>query len=400
MNVVVVSAFYSAGMGYTENCLPKYLASMGHEVHVVTSALNVYGNSPQYEEVYETFLGPADQGVSSFVVDGYTVHRLPYRLLAGYVVLRGLSRKIRELSPDIVHCTEIASLQCFVLAALQPFLSYKLFTETHQHLSVVRPYVRERRGFNLKRAAYALTRTLPTCLASTVVEKCYAIVLDCVYVANRFYGVPTKKIVLRSLGTDTELFHPPSSGAELAEREAMREQLNYARGDVVCLYTGRLSSDKNPLLLARAVDALSREAPSFKSLFVGEGTQKAKIAACRNARVLPFVKHSELAKIYRMADIAVWPRQESMSMLDAAACGLPLVASDTIGERDRIEGNGRFYKEDSEEDLVHALLSLQSRTERESLGARGRAKMIAGFSWKQVAETVGGDYERAVVAPA
>jgi glycosyltransferase involved in cell wall biosynthesis len=387
-------------MGYTENCLPKYLASMGHDVHVIASALNVYGNSPQYREVYETFLGPADQGVASFDVDGYTVHRLPYRLLSGYVVMKGLSRKIRELSPDIVHCTEIASLQCFVLAALQPFLGFKLFTETHQHLSVMRPYLRERRGSSLKRFVYALTRTLPTCLASIAVEKCYAIAPDCVYVAHRFYGVPTSKIVLRSLGTDTELFRPPSSVDELAERDAMRKQLGYSSSDVVCLYTGRLSADKNPLLLARAVDAMSVDAPFFKSLFVGEGPQKAEIEGCRNARVLPFVKHTELAKIYRMADIAVWPRQESMSMLDAAASALPLVASDTIGERDRIEGNGRLYREDSEEDLLRALSSLSSRAERESLGTRGRAKMIAGFSWRQVADSVGGDYERAVVASA
>ncbi len=63
MKIVIVSSFYSEGMGYSENNLPKALASLGHEVHVITSNLNVYGTSSDYPKNYESFLGPADQGV-------------------------------------------------------------------------------------------------------------------------------------------------------------------------------------------------------------------------------------------------------------------------------------------------------------------------------------------------
>ena len=58
LRIAVVSAFYSEGMGYTENCLPRALAGRGHEVHVVASTFNVYGNDPLYDETYREFLGP------------------------------------------------------------------------------------------------------------------------------------------------------------------------------------------------------------------------------------------------------------------------------------------------------------------------------------------------------
>lgn len=398
MKVVLVTAFYSEGMGYTENCLPRALAALGHEVHVLASGLNVYGTSPGYQKTYSAFLGPADQGTRSFDVDGYRVHRLAHRLVSGYVAIKGLSRKVRELAPQIVHCTEIASLNAYELAIMKPLGGYKLFAESHQHLSVLRPYLREPDGHFLKRGAYWFTRTLPTSLASLAVERCYAIAPDCVHVANKFYGVPVHKLKLQSLGTDTELFRPATMPAEFAVRNDMRAGLRIPEDGVICVYTGRLTEDKNPLLLAQAVAGLSERKPRFYSLFVGEGPQKEQILRCSSATVLPFMRHSELARVYRMADIAVWPRQESMSMLDAAASGLPLVVSNRMGESERVTGNGTVYEETDAEDLARALLSLSEEETRQMLGRHGRAKMMEKFSWKSIASAVASDYSAALAS--
>ncbi len=398
MKIVLVTAFYSQGMGYTENCLPRALAALGHEVHVIASSLNVYGTSPDYEKTYRAFLGPAEQFKRSFDVDGYTVHRLGHRLVSGYVAIKGLSRKVRELAPQIVHCTEIASLNSYELAVMKPFSGYRLFTESHQHLSVLRSYLREPDGHLLRRSAYWFTRTLPTSLASLAAERCYAIAPDCVHVANKFYGVPLRKLKLQSLGTDTQLFHPASTPEEFDRRMDMRADLNIPGDAVVCVYTGRLTADKNPLLLAQAVARLAERKPSFHGLFVGEGPQKEEILHCRHATVLPFMRHSELASVYRMADVAVWPRQESMSMLDAAASGLPLVVSSAMGESERVSGNGALYEEGSAEDLERALLGLADEGTRHALGSHGRAKMIEKFSWTSIASAVASDYSAALAS--
>ena len=392
MKIVIVSSFYSEGMGYSENNLPKALASLGHEVHVLTSNLNVYGTSSDYRKNYESFLGPADQGVKTFAADGYTVHRLPSKIVSGYVRIRHLYKTIKALTPDIVQSTGIASLNTYRLAAIKPLLKFRLFTENHQHMSVVKPYLKNPRGNLGKKMVYKLTRTLPSAIAAGSVEKCYAIAPDCAEVANLYYGVPQRKITVQPLGTDTDLFRPALTAEEKARRSAQRKTLGYNDEDIICIYTGRFTKEKNPLLLAQAVEKLAAEGLPFHSLFIGEGGQHEMMSQCRNARVISFMKHTDLSDYYRLADIAIWPTQESLSMLDAASSGLPLIVTDRIGERERITGNGNVYKENDLDDLARVLKSYTDSGLRQSHGAMGREKMIKHYSWINIAKALENDY--------
>jgi glycosyltransferase involved in cell wall biosynthesis len=392
LKIAVVSAHYSEGMGYTENCLPKALASLGHDVHVVTSTFNVYGNEPLYDGTYRDFLGPPQVPPGSKAVDGYQLHRLDARLVAGYVSLKGLNKKIRDLSPHIVHSIEIASLPTFALAMAKPFARYKLFCDTHQTMSSVKPYMKQSGGAWVKKAVYRMTRTVPTSLASLAVERCYAVTPDCGEVAVRFYGVPRAKLKLLSLGTDTSVFHPMESEPDLTARQELRRSLGFADEDIVSVYTGRFSEEKNPLVLARAIDALSELDSRFQGLFIGDGSQRGAIAACRNTTIVPFMTHGNLARHYRAADIAVWPRMESMSMLDAASSGVPVVVSNRIGEPRRVTGNGMMYEENSVGNLMDVLRLLASAEVRRSYGAAGRRKMLEGFSWTRFARSIESDF--------
>lgn len=392
MRIAVVSTYYSAGMGYTENCLPKALAALGHEVRVVASNWNVYGTSAEYDETYGAFLGPADQGTGQWVYDGYTVERVRSRLVRGYVALTGLRSAIRAFRPHVVHSIEVASLQTFQLAALRLVDNFRLFAETHQHLSVVRPFLKERGGSVLPKLSYWATRTVPTSLSSRFIERCYAISPDCAEVASRFYGVPESKLVVRSLGTDTDHFRPTATANDRVKVVELRRAAGIGDGDIVCLYTGRFSNDKNPIVLARAIDLLSASDCRFRGVFVGAGNQRDAILACSGTSVLPFQSYQRLADIYRMADIAVWPRLESMSMLDAAASGLPLVVSAEMGESLRVAGNGLTFREDDPASLAAQLLALASPNERQRLGALGREKMEHHFSWRAIAQSTVADY--------
>ncbi len=400
LRIVVVSTFYSEGMGYSENCLPKVLAAFGHDVHVITSTFNVYGNEPLYDTTYREFLGPRQVAAGSSVVDGYRVHRLESSIVLGYVRMKGLSKRIAELAPHIVHALEMPSLQAFELAAMWPFSKYRLFAETHQCMSVVRPYMKDPSGPGFKQVAYRLTRTLPSYLASLTFESCYAVTPDCAEVAARYYGVPERKLKLQSLGTDTDLFHPVESDDDRRDRTELRAQLGYSEADIVCIYTGRFTREKNPLLLANAIDTLARDDPRFHGLFVGNGVQLSEIRSLKNVSVSPFMTHRELARHYRAADIAVWPRQESMSMLDAAASGVPVVASSTVGEPSRVVGNGKLYEENQLESLISVLRSFESISERRVFGTAGRQKMVDRFSWRAFGRAIERDFLAAVQSPA
>jgi len=252
--------------------------------------------------------------------------------------------------------------------------------------------MRNPNGQWLKRLEYRLTRTLPSFLSSLAIERCYAVAPDCAEVARRFYGVPASKVRLLSLGADTDMFHPVEIAEEEADRTQLRARFGWQPGDIVCIYTGRFTVDKNPLVLARAIDALAAIDSRYKALFVGNGAQKAEIEAFRNVTVIPFMTHADLARHYRAADLGVWPRQESMSMIDAAASGVPIIASNRMGEPERVDGNGKTFEEDDVASLVEVLRSFSDPAERAAYGAIGRRRMLEGFSWNAFARTVEADF--------
>ena len=83
MRIAIISDWFSEKMGYSENCLPKALAALGHEVHLVTSDAQVYFDSPFYAETYEPFIGPPVVPTGVRDHDGYVLHRLPHGRFRG-----------------------------------------------------------------------------------------------------------------------------------------------------------------------------------------------------------------------------------------------------------------------------------------------------------------------------
>ena len=83
-------------------------------------------------------------------------------------------------------------------------------------------------------------------------------------------------------------------------------------------------------------------------------------------------------------------------MLDAAACGLPLIISDGVVYREHVEGNGLVYRMNDLNDLVTKLLELESPDVRVRLGAHGAEKMRSEFSWDFVARRRISHYRQAL----
>jgi len=130
-------------------------------------------------------------------------------------------------------------------------------------------------------------------------------------------------------------------------------------------------------------------------LFVGNGLQGNvdAIKECPGCTVHAFVPTKELVSFYRASDVGVWPKQESTSQLDAAACGLPLILSNRVEVKERINGNGVLYEEGNADDLVSKLQSLSSPECRKKMGESGARKMQNSFSWECIAKEYVKDYE-------
>ena len=392
MRIVIISDWFSEKMGYAENCLPKALAALGHDVHVVTTDAQIYFDSPDYAATYEPFIGPAVVSTGVKTLDGYTLHRLPHAHWRGRLRIAGLYGLLKEIRPDIVQTFEVGNLSTLEAALAQPRLGYRLFLESHVHASVFgkdwRVASKKRR---LKRAGY---RHVVGAFISGRSRKCYPISEDAAEIAIGLYGIARSKVEVCSLGVDTELFRPPASVQAIATRREIRARLGYEEGDVVCIYTGRFAAPKGPQVLADAIAQLAGAGEPFKGLFVGGGTdaEVSGLRASAGCQVVPFMPSRDLPPYYWAADIGVWPKQESTSQLDAAAAGLPIILSDQITVLERVAGNGLTYRQGDADDLAERIRSLASPAIRRELGAAGSDKMRARFSWLQIAENRARDY--------
>ena len=310
--------------------------------------------------------------------------------------MAGLGKKLAALRPDIVQTMTPIGWIALDAAWHKLRSGYQLFSGCHYHSSVFPLASPSAKHSATEKFRCMLTRAIPGWLASAATEKYYSISPDCSDVATRFFGVPQKKIVLSPLGVDTELFYPVAQVSEAAERESLRKKLGLAVSDIVCIYSGRFGEDKNPLLLAQAVAELRRKGEPYRGLFVGCGTQGKAIQKCDGCLTHEFAPAWELGPLYRAADIGIWPTQESLSMLDAAACGLPIIANHTMNVPERIEGNGLTYSLNNLDDLVRVLGILSSWERRRELGSVGASKMARNFGWESIASRRIADYELAL----
>ena len=400
VRVVILAEGFTKMMGYTENNLPKALALLGHEVHVVTTNLQANYRTPDYRDIYESFLGPVEQPCGTEILDGYALHRLPHAKPLGYARIRGLTKKLRSLRPDVVQALAVASWIPLEAALARRSVGYRLFTGAHQTASVFPKVVKEGSRWCAARLKSDVRRALPGRIVSFFSEKCYAATVDCAEIAEKYYGVPKQKIDVCPIGVDTDLFRPADDHRSEQARTRLRESLGFEASHIVCIYTGRFSEAKNPLCLAQAVRSLVAQGEPYRGLFIGDGPQADAIAVCDGCAIRSFVPWARLAEFYRAADIGVWPTQESMSMLDATACGLPTVVSDRLRAVERVEGNGLTYREGDPADLSRALISLKATDDRQRLGRYGSEKIRRHFSWIKIAERRLRDYEAAVGRPA
>ena len=386
MKIAVLCEWFSDKMGYVENYLPKAFGKLGHDVHVVTTDLQVYATSHDYEKVYEKHLGPKQVAQGIFKKDFFTLHRNPHSLING-LGIANLEEKLSELKPDIVYCFEIFMPDTILCASVKDKYNFKLFCESRQHLSVYTP------PKTLKQKINQLKVIAKGKKMAKKIDKFYPVAPDVFTVITKYFGIPKSKCEVSSLAVDTDIF---SHGYADSAIQELRNKLGYTANDIVCLYTGRFTEGKGPLILAQAINVLHEKGhTNFKGLFVGQGDEnyQQNILNQKGCAIHPFISANELPLFYNAFDIGVWPLQESTSQLDAAACGMPIIINEKVEDNFRVEGNGLKYKDRDYNDLANQILLLEEEAKRKQMGAIGSKKITDYYSWDYLAKKKLADFQ-------
>ena len=200
-------------------------------------------------------------------------------------------------------------------------------------------------------------------------------------------------------GVDSELFTPA------ARDEALRERLGLVgRPVVVCV--SRLMPRKGQDMLLRALPEIRRRVPGAALVLVGGGPSRrrlerlaAELGVSADVAFAGSVDHPSLPAWYAVGDVFAMPCRErlhgldveglGMVFLEAAACGLPVVAGGLgrlgrrgAGRRDRRRRRRRRRGQDRR--AVSGLLADPSHAR--VTGARGRDWVADAWTWERTVD--------------
>jgi glycosyltransferase involved in cell wall biosynthesis len=210
-------------------------------------------------------------------------------------------------------------------------------------------------------------------------------------------------------GADPQLFTPANRSTEKRHRQGISD------GAVVVSSLGRLVYKKGLDVLIEAMPAVLAQCPQVYCLLGGDGPLRAELerqaGLCGVREKIIFagrVPWNEAPDFLACVDIFVLPSVRDKAgnmdglpnvMLEAMACGVPVIASNLGGVPlvVRNNENGRLVGPGDVRALAAAIIELAQDAElRGRLSCNGRISIEQEFNWKKVVERLIGYMEQAV----
>jgi UDP-glucose:(heptosyl)LPS alpha-1,3-glucosyltransferase len=196
---------------------------------------------------------------------------------------------------------------------------------------------------------------------------------------QRYHAVRPSQIRVVYHGVDTERFSPQRCAEH---RASTRRALDFSDGDIVLLLAAHNFALKGLATMIRALGRLRAEKSPFQAAVVGGGRPGRFVRLARRCGVAAAVRFvgpvDDPLPYYAAADVYVQPTfydSFGLTVLEAAACGLPAVTSQFAGVSELItDGSDGCVLINPADDaaLAERLRELSDPAVRQSMGGAAR----------------------------
>lgn len=381
MKIVQIEDVFHPEAGYLENVLSKYFIIAGHETTIISSELDKI-NTP-----FTNFFGKDNLSEKDGLYEKkyrVKIKRIPlHTYYSGRAIYRFnlLKKTIFSEKPDLVYFHENTSLACIWF--LKHYNSFKIPVLLESHMLEMA----SKNKFNKLFSEWYAKRITPIIVKNRIPV---IRIQDDNYVEKRL-GIPIKQCPFISVGTDTTLFKPDDK-----VKKEMRKKYDISVDSIVVIYAGKLDESKGARLLADSIKQRMETNEDVVFMIVGNtsgefGSEIDDILSTSENRIIrvPTQKYENLAAYYKMADVAVFPKQCSLSFYDVQASGLPVLFEDNPVNRTRMTHHSAcLFKPDDIIDFRAKLSAMidMSLEKRREMSDAALSFIHAGYDYKDICD--------------
>ena len=361
--------------------LAEQLTLSGHVVCVVTvSAEKMWGGPIESSAGYSIILVPS---LPAFVAPGLRA-AMPSPVLV---------QELRRFAPDVAHVHTPMAVG-WMGVHVSHRLKIPLVGTNHTFFDI---YFRE--------VGMPQIQELSWRYVMSFYNRCARIIAPSVSMKSAFEAHKVRVPVVRiENGIDLARFSPPQS--KEVKRE-LQKSLGYGAKNII--YLGRLSAEKRVDAVIEAFGQVSVQVPDAQLVIAGDGPERQLLEQMVHERGIVdkvhfagFVRGEDLTNILRASDLFVSGSQfENMplSVLEAMACGLPVVAVRSLGMieivRDGTEGT--LSEDASAQGLAqHMQAIISDDTVREHMGVAARERSMY-FSQRRMTDRIENIYNEVIM---